>query len=117
MFLNRDIKRQRYYHHDDFRHSGSSFPENAGPEITTKESGGRKIQVVRRVLDVNERMAEQNRRMFAENGTFVLNVMSSPGSGKTTLLEKTLNRIVPEIRSAVVVGDICTTNDADRHMS
>jgi hydrogenase nickel incorporation protein HypB len=59
-------------------------------------------------------MAEQNRRMFAENGIFVLNVMSSPGSGKTTLLEKTLSLIGPEIKSAVVVGDICTTNDADR---
>jgi hydrogenase nickel incorporation protein HypB len=114
MFPDSDIKGQRYYHHDDSRHSGSSFPESAGPEITTKGSGARKIQVVRRVLDVNERMAEQNRRMFAESGTFVLNVMSSPGSGKTTLLEKTLRRIVPEIRSAVVVGDICTTNDADR---
>jgi hydrogenase nickel incorporation protein HypB len=40
--------------------------------------------------------------------------MSSPGSGKTTTLEKTLARIMPEIRSAVVVGDICTTHDADR---
>ena len=114
MFLNSDRKRQWYFHHDDSHHSGSSIPHSAGPGITTKESSGRKIQVVRRVLDVNERMAEQNRRMFAENGTFVLNIMSSPGSGKTTLLEKTLNRIVPEIRSAVVVGDICTTNDADR---
>ena len=114
MFLNSDRKRQRYFHHDDSHHSGSSIPGATGPEITTKESSGRKIQVVRRVLDVNERMAEQNRRMFAENRTYVLNVMSSPGSGKTTLLEKTLNRIVPEIKSAVVVGDICTTNDADR---
>jgi hydrogenase nickel incorporation protein HypB len=114
MFLNSEKKEQRYFHHDDSRHSGGSSSETAGPEITTEESGGRKIQVVRRVLDVNERMAEQNRRMFSENRTFVLNVMSSPGSGKTTLLEKTLNRIMPEIRSAVVVGDICTTNDADR---
>jgi hydrogenase nickel incorporation protein HypB len=114
MFLNSDIKRQRYFHHDDSHHSGSSFSKIEGPEIVAKDSGPRKIQVVRRVLDVNERMAEQNRRMFAESGTFVLNVMSSPGSGKTTLLEKTLNRIVQEIRSAVVVGDICTTNDADR---
>ncbi|MBN1833299.1 MAG: hydrogenase nickel incorporation protein HypB, partial [Deltaproteobacteria bacterium] len=114
MFLNSDIKRQHYFHHDDSHHSGSPLLENAGLESITKESSGRKIQVVRRVLDVNERMAEQNRRMFAENGTFVLNVMSSPGSGKTTLLEKTLNRIAPEMRSAVVVGDICTTHDADR---
>jgi hydrogenase nickel incorporation protein HypB len=72
------------------------------------------IKVVRKVLDVNDTVAAQNRTMFAEKGIFVLNVMSSPGSGKTTLLEKTLARIMPEIRSAVIVGDICTTNDADR---
>jgi hydrogenase nickel incorporation protein HypB len=59
-------------------------------------------------------MAEQNRKMFTEKGIFVLNVMSSPGSGKTTTLEKTLARIAPQIKSAVIVGDICTTNDADR---
>jgi len=41
-------------------------------------------------------------------------VMSSPGSGKTTTLEKTLSYIIPEIKSAVIVGDICTSNDANR---
>jgi hydrogenase nickel incorporation protein HypB len=59
-------------------------------------------------------MAEQNRRLFAEKGVFVLNVMSSPGSGKTTTLEKTVAQIMPEIKTAVIVGDICTTHDADR---
>ncbi|MBU2521634.1 MAG: hydrogenase nickel incorporation protein HypB [Proteobacteria bacterium] len=59
-------------------------------------------------------MAEQNRKMFAEKEVFVLNVMSSPGSGKTTILEKTLTYLKPEIKSAVIVGDICTTNDANR---
>jgi hydrogenase nickel incorporation protein HypB len=82
--------------------------------ISTHKSGTREIKVVRRVLDVNEKMAEQNRKMFTEKGVFVLNVMSSPGSGKTTTLEKTLVRIASQIKSAVIVGDICTTNDADR---
>lgn len=72
------------------------------------------IKVVRKVLDVNDTMAEQNRKMFSEKGIFVLNVMSSPGSGKTAILEKTLSFIMPEINSAVIVGDICTSNDADR---
>jgi hydrogenase nickel incorporation protein HypB len=40
--------------------------------------------------------------------------MSSPGSGKTTTLEKTLRRIAGQIPSAVIVGDICSTIDADR---
>ena len=72
------------------------------------------IKVVKKVLSVNDTMAEQNRDMFTKKGVFVLNMMSSPGSGKTTLLEKTLNRIMPEIKTAVIVGDICTSNDADR---
>ena len=74
----------------------------------------REIKVVRRVLAVNERMAEQNRRRFAEKGIFVLNVMSSPGSGKTTTLQKTVTRLMPGTRTAVIVGDIATTHDADR---
>jgi hydrogenase nickel incorporation protein HypB len=74
----------------------------------------REIKVVQRVLAVNERMAEQNRRRFAEKGIFVLNVMSSPGSGKTTTLQKTLARLAPRRRAAVIVGDIATTHDADR---
>jgi hydrogenase nickel incorporation protein HypB len=74
----------------------------------------REIKVVRRVLAVNERMAEENRRRFAEKGVFVINVMSSPGSGKTTTLQKTLERLMPELRAAVIVGDVSTTHDADR---
>ena len=72
------------------------------------------IKVVRRVLDANDAMAAQNRKLFAEKGLFVINVMSSPGSGKTAILERTLSEIVGEIPSAVIVGDVCTTNDADR---
>ncbi len=72
------------------------------------------IKVVRKVLDVNSTMAEQNRKLFADKGVFVLNVMSSPGAGKTETLIKTLARIMPDIKSAVIVGDICTSHDADR---
>jgi hydrogenase nickel incorporation protein HypB len=104
---------QRYFHHDDsHRHSGQPGPH--GDWVEDKKSGSRQIQVVRRVLDVNEKMAAENRRMFSEKKVFVLNVMSSPGSGKTTTLERTLSMIMDDIKTAVIVGDICTTNDADR---
>ena len=56
------------------------------------------VKVVRKVLDVNNTNAQRNRKRFAENKVFVLNVMSSPGSGKTTLLERTLARIMPGIQ-------------------
>ena len=72
------------------------------------------IKVVRRVLDANDIMADRMRTSFAEKKVFVLNMMSSPGSGKTTTLQKTLARLMPHLRCAVIVGDICTTHDADR---
>ena len=105
---------KRYFHHKDFHKPHHSHANHAQADVSTQKSGTRKIKVIRRVLDVNEKMAEQNRRLFAEKGLFVLNVMSFPGSGKTTTLQKTLARIMPEIKSAVIVGDICTTHDADR---
>ncbi|MEW5734047.1 MAG: hydrogenase nickel incorporation protein HypB [Thermodesulfobacteriota bacterium] len=72
------------------------------------------IKVVRKVLDANDIMAGENRAMFAKKGVFVFNLMSSPGSGKTTLLVETLTRLAGKVRAGVVVGDICTTHDADR---
>lgn len=78
-----------------------------------KEDGTQKISVAKNILDVNDRMAAENRRSFGELGLFVLNVMSSPGSGKTTLLMKTIHDLMDHYRIGVVVGDICTTNDAE----
>jgi len=72
------------------------------------------INIQKRVMEANETMADQNRKFFAEKKVFVLNMMSSPGSGKTETLCKTLARIMPGIRTGVIVGDIATRNDADR---
>ncbi|MFB3813392.1 MAG: hydrogenase nickel incorporation protein HypB [Terriglobales bacterium] len=72
------------------------------------------VKVVRKVLAMNDQMAAENRRLFAEKGLLVLNIMSSPGSGKTTTLQKTLARLLPSTPTGVIVGDVCTTNDADR---
>jgi hydrogenase nickel incorporation protein HypB len=89
-------------------------PHGSETPVETHTHGGREIKVVRRVLDANDIMADANRKRFAEKRVFVLNLMSSPGSGKTTTLEKTLQHLIPEFRCAVIVGDICTTADADR---
>lgn len=72
------------------------------------------IRIARKVLDENDTIAAENRKLFAEKGIFVVNLMSSPGSGKTAILERTLTEIIPRIPAGVIVGDICTTNDADR---
>lgn len=113
MILENSAKGQKYFHHQDSHHP-HRHTDSGMTAISVQKSGTREIKVVRRVLDVNEKMAEENRRLFTQKGIFVLNVMSSPGSGKTTTLEKTLIKIMPEVKCAVIVGDICTTHDADR---
>ncbi|OQY52376.1 MAG: hydrogenase accessory protein HypB [Desulfobacteraceae bacterium 4572_89] len=72
------------------------------------------INIQKQVLEKNETEADKNRAYFKENNVFVLNLMSSPGSGKTEILCRTLVRLMPEIKVGVIVGDICTNNDADR---
>jgi len=72
------------------------------------------INIRKRVLEANETQADKNRAFFKEQNVFVLNMMSSPGSGKTQLLCKSLTKLMPNIRVGVIVGDICTRNDADR---
>ena len=72
------------------------------------------IKIQKRVLEKNASEADKNRAYFKESKVFVLNMMSSPGSGKTETLCKTLARLMPDVRVGVIVGDICTTNDADR---
>ncbi len=72
------------------------------------------INIQKRVLEANETQADKNRKFFKEHNVFVLNMMSSPGSGKTQLLCKSLKKLMPNVRVGVIVGDICTRNDADR---
>ena len=112
-FANRIPKR---YHrdHSHHHHGPHDHHHHHDHSVETRKSGTREIKVVRRVLDANDIMANRMRSHFAAHKVFVLNMMSSPGSGKTTTLQKTLARIMPDLRCAVIVGDICTTNDADR---
>lgn len=72
------------------------------------------INIQKKVLQANETQADKNRKFFNDNNLFVLNLMSSPGSGKTETLCRTLEKLMPSLKVGVIVGDICTTNDADR---
>lgn len=73
-----------------------------------------KVKLVKNILEANDRIAEENRKIFKENGIFVINMMSAPGAGKTTLLEKTINALKNKTRVGVIEGDIATTKDAER---
>jgi len=73
-----------------------------------------RIAVVRNILDANSRIARENRKLFAENGLAVINLMSSPGAGKTSLLEQMGNYFQGKLSIGVIEGDIQTTLDAER---
>ena len=72
------------------------------------------INVVQKVMKVNDELAEDVRSTLANAGVLALNIMSSPGSGKTTLIEKTLASLKDSIRMAVIEGDPETSLDAER---
>lgn len=72
------------------------------------------IKVLRNIMEVNDYVAHENRRVFDEKGILVLNLVSSPGAGKTTLLERTLDALKSEYSMAVIEGDIATQLDAER---
>jgi hydrogenase nickel incorporation protein HypB len=71
------------------------------------------VKVVTRILEANDRIALENRKMFDSAGVFVINLMSGPGAGKTSLLERTLARNTG-LKIGVVEGDIAGTDDAER---
>ncbi len=73
-----------------------------------------KIPVVRNILEANERIAEENRKLFEREKVAVINLMSSPGSGKTSLLECTIDAVKNRIRMGVIEGDVQSTRDAER---
>ena len=73
-----------------------------------------RVPLEHKVLNENDRIAATLRERLEGNGTFCLNLISSPGSGKTSLLERTLAGFDTGRRVAVLTGDLQTDNDARR---
>jgi hydrogenase nickel incorporation protein HypB len=72
------------------------------------------VKVLKNILNANDMMAEENRKLFASKGIFSLNVMASPGSGKTTLIMETIKRLKNEVAIGVIEGDTAGSLDAER---
>ncbi|UZW15018.1 hydrogenase nickel incorporation protein HypB [Clostridium pasteurianum] len=72
------------------------------------------IKVVTNILQTNDEITSENKKILDEKGIYVVNLMSSPGSGKTSILEKVISKFKDGIKIAVIEGDIYTTKDAER---
>lgn len=70
------------------------------------------IEVKRSIFEDNDADAGRLRKELKEEGTFLLNLMSSPGAGKTTTLKRTIEALKDEFRIGVMEADIDSDVDA-----
>ena len=74
-----------------------------------------RVEIVKRILDSNEQLAEQNRKKLDNHQVFAINVMASPGAGKTTFILQTIAKLSQSLRLGVIEGDTApVTIDADK---
>lgn len=70
------------------------------------------IEVKRSILDDNDADASKLREELKAQGTFLLNLMSSPGAGKTTMLKRLISMLGGEMKIGVMEADIDSDVDA-----
>jgi hydrogenase nickel incorporation protein HypB len=66
------------------------------------------------LLDLNDRLAAENRALLDEHGVFVVDLLASPGAGKTSLILATIRQLRERFRIAVIEGDIASDVDSQR---
>lgn len=72
------------------------------------------IDIEQPILAKNDKLAQQNRALFAEKHVFVLNILASPGSGKTSTILATIEALRDEFNIAVIEGDIASSVDSEK---
>jgi hydrogenase nickel incorporation protein HypB len=85
-----------------------------GGKLAKTDSGKEAVTVLHSLLHENDHTAQHNREHFDSHNVLAINLMSSPGAGKTALLEATIQQLDPNLRIAVIEGDLETENDAER---
>jgi hydrogenase nickel incorporation protein HypB len=73
-----------------------------------------KLDVSKPLLDLNDRIAGENRALLDEHHVFVLDLMASPGAGKTSTILATIAQLRNRFRIAVIEGDIASDVDSRR---
>ncbi|MBC7236074.1 MAG: hydrogenase nickel incorporation protein HypB [Chloroflexi bacterium] len=72
----------------------------------------KRIPVVERIMNANDQVALENRRLFDLYGVHAINIMASPGAGKTALILSTIAALNGRRRVGVIEGDLASDVDA-----
>ena len=70
------------------------------------------IEIKESIFEDNNKDAECLREELLKDGTFLVNLMSSPGAGKTTFLLSTIELLQEEFRIGIMEADIDSDVDA-----
>lgn len=71
------------------------------------------LEIKQSIFENNNHRADLLRDELKNEGTFLLNVMSSPGSGKTTTLCQTITKLKDKLTIGVMEADIDSDVDAE----
>src|SRR5659263_50249 len=74
-----------------------------------------RVPVVEKIFSANDRIANQNKTLMANNNVYAINIMASPGAGKTSFILQTIKRLQSEFMIGVIEGDTApVTIDSDK---
>jgi hydrogenase nickel incorporation protein HypB len=76
----------------------------------------KRVTIVEKILNANDRLADENRQRINQSNTYAINLMASPGAGKTSFILATINALLDEgIQIGVIEGDTApVTIDSDK---
>ena len=72
------------------------------------------IKIVKQILEWNEDVSNELKKLLAEKKIALVNVMGSPGAGKTSLITHIIKELGTTYRIGVIEGDIAGQIDADK---
>lgn len=75
------------------------------------------IEVKENILIDNDTKAQELRAGLKKDGTFLINLMSSPGSGKTSTILRTAEYLRGELKLGIMEADIDSAVDAEKLLS